>query len=314
MNFVGAARPIIAYDVASLANVYSIRLAGLRAIMAVESRNSGFDFKHRPIILFEPHVFWRQLSGSQRDAAETQGLAYPHWGQEPYPKSSDGNYARLVRAIKINEEAAYRSISMGMGQVLGENYALCGCASATEMFEGCMESEAFQLKCMAEFLKHKHLIIPLNHKDYDTVAEGYNGKGQVPKYSAWLRREDAKWERILSKPREQLNAQDLKDAGSKTIEFADAGKKAVKAAAIVGPSAGAVLDAATQGLQPITQAVQTAQQSKDAWDWVKDNWEFLAVIGLTAAFLVLCYFAYKAFHQVIEERVYNAQTGMNMRI
>lgn len=313
-DFVGAARPIISYDVASMANMYQVELPALRAVMAVESRNSGFDNKRRPVILFEPHVFYRNLVGEQRTRACQLGLAYQKWGSEPYPRSSDGNYRRLANAILINEEAAYRSISMGMGQVLGENFRACGCTSAKQMFELCMEGEALQLKMMLEFIKSNHLIHYLNDHDWEKFASHYNGTGQVPKYAAWLEREYAKWERICATPRSGLTAQDLKDAGSKIVEAADSGKKIVVAASVAGPTAGAVLDAATQGLQPVTQAVQTAQQAKSAWDWVKDNWEFLAVIGLTALFLVLCYFAYRAFHEVIEERVRNARDGMNLRI
>lgn len=312
--FVGAARPIITYDVAAMANTYRVELPALRAVMAVESRNSGFDAKRRPIILFEPHVFWRNLHGTQRDCAEQQGLAYPNWGMMAYPKSSDGNYARLERAIRINPEAAYRSISMGMGQVLGENYAECGCSSAAAMFSQCKDSESFQLKCMLEFIKYNHLMPYLNGHEWARFAEHYNGKGQVAKYAQWLSDAYAKWSRICAKPRAELDAQDLKDAGSKIVTAADNGKKVVVAASVAGPTAGAVLDAATEGLKPITQAIDTAKQTKSVWDWVVENWEFLAVLSLTALFLVLCYFAYRAFHKVIEERVWNARDGMNMRI
>ena len=281
--------------------------------MAVESRNSGFDARRRPVILFEPHIFYQEVHGNQRDLAEQLGLAYPRW-RNSYPSGSDAQYKRLAAAIRINEEAAFRSISMGMGQVLGRNFRACGCASATEMFELCKESEAAQLKCMLEFIKTNDLIRDLNNHNWTHFTEHYNGKGQVPKYSAWLAREYAKWKRICAKPREDLTAQDLKDAGSKIVTDADTGKKVVKAIAVTGPSAGVILDAATQGLQPVTQAVQTAQSAKSAWDWVHENWEFLAVIGLTAAFLILCYLAYRAFHQVIEQRVQNARDGMNLRL
>ena len=312
-DFVGPARPITANDVAAQAVFYNIELAALRAVMAVESRNSGYDAKRRPVILFEPHIFWRQLAGKQRDEAVRQGLAYQHWGQMPYPKSSDGNYLRLAAAIKINPEAAYRSISIGMGQVLGENFRAAGCESAQQMFEQVAVSETNQLKHMIGFIIFHGLRDELNRHDWRGFARGYNGRGQVDKYAAWLEREYVKWKRIVSKPRADLNAQDLKDAGSRTVVAADVGKKAVVAASIAGPTAGAVLDAATQGLQPVTQAIQTAQQTKDAWDWVKDNWQFLAVLSLTALFLVLCYFAWRAFHEVIEARVQNARDGINAR-
>jgi hypothetical protein len=313
-TFSGAARPITAPDVAKEATLYGIDLPGCRALMDVESKNKGFDNKKRPIILFEPHVFYRQLRGTQRDLAEQKGLAYPHWGERAYPSGQDAQYKRLAAAIAINEEAAYRAISMGMGQVLGENYAVCGCTSAKQMFEFCLESEANQLQCMMEYLKGNHLLHYVNTHNWLALASGYNGKGQAKKYAGWLKKAHDRWARILSKPREDLDAQDLKDAGSQIVTAADFGQKVVKTAAVVGPTAGVMLDAATKGMEPVTQAVQTAQQAQSAWEWVRDNWEFLAVLGLTAVFLVLCYLAYKAFHNVIHERVENARNGMNLRI
>lgn len=314
MQFSGAARPIIAYDVAAAANVYHIDLAGVRAIMDVESKNRGFDNKRRPLILFEPHVFYRNLPEEKRSLAVKAGLAYPRWGSRAYPSGQDAQYARLARAIDIDEEAAFRAISMGMGQVLGENHELAGCASAVEMFDEAKESEANQLRHMLEFLKRKGAVPKINAHRWLAVATLYNGEGQAKKYAGWLKSAHDRWERILSKPRQDLNAQDLKDAGSKTVEAAETGKSVVVAASIAGPTAGAVLDAATQGLQPITQAVQTAQQAQTAWQWISENWQFLAVLGITVVFLVLCYIAYREFHKVIEERVQNARDGMNMRI
>lgn len=314
ISFVGAARPIIAYDVAAAANVYRIDLPGVRAIMDVESKNRGFDSKGRPLILFEPHVFYRELEGAERARAVREGIAYPSWGQQPYPKGQDAQYKRLSRAIAINEEAAFRSISVGMGQVLGENYEIAGCRSAVQMFEEAKESEANQLRHMMNFCKAKGLVPKINAHKWLQVASVYNGKGQAHKYAGWLKAAHDRWERILSKPREELDAQDLRDAGSKIIENADTAKTAVATAAVVGPTAGAALDAIKGGVEPITQAVQTAQQAKSAWDWASENWQFLAVLGLTAAFLVACYIAWRALKEVEEERVRNARTGVNMRI
>jgi hypothetical protein len=312
-NFVGPARRITAADVESEAKYFNIELAALRAVMAVESRNTGYDSKRRPIILFEPHVFYRNLHGNQRAVAVANGLAYEHW-KNSYPSGSDAQYARLTRAIEINPEAAYRSISIGMGQILGENYKLAEYPSAEKMFEDAMVSETNQLKQMIGFIINKGLKDELNRHDWHSFAAGYNGSGQVDKYAAWLQREYNKWRRITSKPREELDAQDLRDAGSKTVEDADFGQKAVKTAAVVGPTAGAVLDAATQGMEPVNKAIDTAKQAKGAWEWLHENWQFMLVFGLTALFLVLCYFAYKAFHNVIEQRVQNARDGLNVRI
>ena len=313
-EFVGAARPIIAHDVALAANVYKLELAALRAVLAVESRNSGFDSKRRPIILFEPHVFYRQLQGSQREDAVAAGLAYPNWkGPGSYPKGSDAQYKRLAAAIRINEEAAYRSVSVGLGQVLGENWRAAGCKSAKQMFREAMDSEANQLRHMLDFIVSNGLRDELQRHDWYGFARGYNGKGQPDRYAAWLEREYIKWKKILAKPREELTVQDLRDAGSKTIEVADKAKIAVATATIAGPTAGVALEAAKGVVEPISQAVETAKQAQSAWQWIAENWQFLLVIGLTLGFLVACYFAWRAIKQVEQERLLNAQTGINLR-
>ena len=66
-------------------------------------------------------MFYRNLSGAERDEAVRQGLAYPKWGRSPYLKSSDARYEWLKAACKINETAALKSCSYGMSQILGEN-------------------------------------------------------------------------------------------------------------------------------------------------------------------------------------------------
>lgn len=313
-EFVGAAHPIIAHDIALAANVFHIDLAVLRAVMAVESRNSGYDSKRRPIILFEPHIFYRELVTPQRDAAVRAGLAYKTWGQRPYPTGSDAQYKRLAAAIRINPEAAYRSISMGLGQVLGQNYKAAGCKSAKEMFEQAKESEANQLRHMLNFIKTNNIIDELQRRNWYGFARVYNGPGQPAKYAAWLDREYRKWAKIVAKPREELTVQDLRDAGSKTIASADNAKTAIAVASVAGPTAGVALDAIQTGLEPVTRAVQTAQQAQSAWEWVSDNWQFLAVVALTIGFLAACWFAWRAMKMVEEERVMNARTGINARI
>lgn len=313
-EFVGAARPITALEIAAAANSFGIELAALRAVMAVESRNSGFDGRRRPAILFEPHVFYRNLVGRQRDQAVRIGLAYKSWGQRPYPSGSDAQYKRLAAAINVNEEMAYRSISVGMGQVLGENYRAAGCQSAKQMFEEAKGSESDQLRHMLNFIKTNRLDDELRRLDWYGFARGYNGPGQPQKYAGWLDREYKKWARIVAKPREELTVKDLRDAGSKIIANADQAKAAIATAAVAAPSAGAILETARGVMEPVTQAVQTAQQAKDSWGWISENWHFVAGGVLIALFLVACFIAWRAMQRVEEERVENARTGLNTRI
>jgi hypothetical protein len=314
-DFAGAAKRITAAEVAELADEYGIELAALRAVMAVESRNSGYDSKRRPIILFEPHIYFKELSGNMRAVAVARGLAYQNWkGPGSYPSGSDAQYKRLAAAIAINKEAAYRSVSIGLGQVLGRNYRAAGCSSAVEMFEQAMESERNQLRHMLEFIKSNGIRDELQRRDWAGFALRYNGKGQVPRYAAWLKREYDKWARIVKKPREKLTVADLRDAGSNTISAADTGKKAVAAVAVAVPTATAALDMAQTVVAPVSQAVSTAQQAQSAWQWANENSLFLFVLVALMLFGFGCYFAWRSFNAIQAERVQNARDGINLRI
>ena len=91
----------------------------VHAVIDVEAAGGAWDAQGRPKMLFEPHRFFRNLGpGSSRDRAGAAGLVYKSWGEQPYPKDS---YPRLVEAIKIDETAALKSASWGLGQILGEN-------------------------------------------------------------------------------------------------------------------------------------------------------------------------------------------------
>ena len=210
LSFAGAARRITEADIVAAARTIACEVAALHAVMSVESRGSGFDGRCRPVILFEPHVFYRQLAKLPRSTydaclnrAVLANLAYAHWRKGNYPggsalQQSDGNYARLTRAIAIHEECAYRAISIGMGQVLGENFAAAGAASAVEMFAAAKESEAAQLGHMLGYIKAARLDDDIRARRWTTFAAGYNGRGQVVMYADRLAAEYRKWSKRLA--------------------------------------------------------------------------------------------------------------------
>jgi hypothetical protein len=204
-SFAGAARRITEADIVAAARSIGCEVAALHAVMDVESRGSGYDGSGRPVILFEPHVFYRQLAKLPRSTydaclnkAVLAGLAYAKWRKGNYPggsalEQSDGNYARLSRAIAIHEECAYRAISIGMGQVLGENFEAAGAASAREMFAAAKESEAAQLGHMLGYIKEARLDDDIRARNWSLFARGYNGTGQVVMYADKLAAEYRQW-------------------------------------------------------------------------------------------------------------------------
>lgn len=177
MDFTGAARKLEPSEIDQIAADLGVEPAAFRAVITVEAAGSGFDKAGRPKALFERHHFYKHLKdapGLQANA-EAEGLAYPKWGTKPYPKGSDAVYAEIERACAIDEEAALLSTSWGLGQIMGSNYKLAGCASVEAMVSEACESEAGQVRQMASFIRNAGLQDELAAKNWAGFAKGYNG-------------------------------------------------------------------------------------------------------------------------------------------
>ncbi|MCX5495805.1 N-acetylmuramidase family protein [Kaistia dalseonensis] len=185
VSFKGAARRRSPDAIARAAAFIGVETAALSAIIEVEASGAGFDGAGRPKALFEPHRFYRELSGNpgKLAAAVKAGLAYPKWGEKPYPSDS---YPRIQQALAIDETAALRATSWGLGQVLGSNCAKCGFTSPQAMLAAFADGEDAQIVGMAAFLKSNGLVPALKARNWAAVAKGYNGS----KYAA--NRYDAK--------------------------------------------------------------------------------------------------------------------------
>lgn len=177
MDFVGTGTRLSSDDIANIAQGLNVEEAALRAVLQVETGGKGFDDKNRPKALFERHIFYRQLASDPvlQANAVGAGLAYPKWGEKPYPKNSDGVYSEISAACDIDLEKALRSASWGLGQIMGSNYKMVGFDSALSMVQDAMESEANQLKQWAAFVKSAGLLDELQRKDWAGFAKGYNG-------------------------------------------------------------------------------------------------------------------------------------------
>lgn len=84
-------------------------------------------------------------------------------------------YERLAKAIEKDRPSALQSTSWGIGQIMGENFALAGFNSVDEMVTAMSESEDQQLGAMGEFLLNSRLNVPLQTHDWTSFARGYNG-------------------------------------------------------------------------------------------------------------------------------------------
>jgi hypothetical protein len=149
----------------------SISASTLWAVLSVETSGCGYLPDRRPLILFERHYFSRLTEGKY-DAAHP-GISNSQAGG--YGKPGANQYARLAEAIALDRSAALRSASWGIGQIMGANYAACGCANVEEMVAKMVDSEGGQLACMAAFVAGKGLAAALKAGDWARFARGYNG-------------------------------------------------------------------------------------------------------------------------------------------
>jgi hypothetical protein len=155
-----------------------VDVATLKAVAEVESGGSGFLSSGEPVILFEPHIFWRELKNRQIDPHQfvhgNEDILYEHWGERPYQPASK-QHELLERACQIHREAALCSASWGRFQIMGFNYRLCGCKTLQEFINAIYKDEGEHLRLFCNFIKTKGLVDELRRKDWRGFAYGYNG-------------------------------------------------------------------------------------------------------------------------------------------
>jgi len=198
MNFKGKAKRIDDIDLPTVGAMIGVGEDEIHAVLDVETNGSGFDKQGRPKMLFEPHVFWRELGpGAKRDRAVREYLAYPKWKRD-YPIDS---YPRLMNAMAIDETAALRSASWGLGQIMGFNHLAAGFVSPQAMVAAFVDDEENHLAGMIRFIKANKLDDALRRHDWAAFARGYNGSGFAKnQYDKKLAAAFAKWRKIPDTP------------------------------------------------------------------------------------------------------------------
>lgn len=169
-------------DIAQVARRHGVEPAALMAVMVVESNGSGFLPDGRCKILFEGHIFWRQLVivgiNPARLVMGNQDILYEVLDKRKYIGGA-GEYARLEKAMKIHKIAAFKSASYGLFQIMGFNHALCGYTTVTEFVDAMNVSEKNQLTAALNFMHNRKLIDHLKQKNWQEFAKLYNG----PRYA-----------------------------------------------------------------------------------------------------------------------------------
>lgn len=186
----------------------------LLAVVEVESNGvvsakvSGVD---EPVVRFEGHYFYRHIVPMKRDEAVRKGLASQKAGVVKNPRTQQDRWDKLIApAAMLDKQAAYESVSWGVGQVMGAHWKRLGYGSVLALVDHARRGVAGQIELMVRFIKaDPNLQKALARGDWATFAKGYNGAGyKKNKYDTKMRDAAAKWKRIVI-PEEQPAKKDV---------------------------------------------------------------------------------------------------------
>jgi hypothetical protein len=183
-----------------LASMLGIDPAVAVAVVATESGGRGMGDDGRMIIRFEAHVFWSYWGKNNPDAFNAlfqfdtnkvwsghQCRSNPNasW-QSFHDQLQAGEWSAFGVAQGLDDRSAKLSISMGLPQVMGFNFASIGYNSVEEMFDAFSADERIQLIGFFDFVRGKcaasKQVEALRAKDFASFAAQYNGGGQVELY------------------------------------------------------------------------------------------------------------------------------------
>ena len=176
IEFVGSGLPFTQSAVEKAADLLGVDTCAILAITEVETAGCGFLADRRPQILFERHIFHRLTDG--RFDAICPSVSAPTSGG--YEKGGAFQYQRLALAMQLDEDAALRSTSWGLGQTMGLNAGIAGYESPAAMIADFVHSEDAQLMAIARFCKKRGLARKIRARDWSAFAHAYNG----PNFSA----------------------------------------------------------------------------------------------------------------------------------
>lgn len=168
-------------DYQRAANTLGLNLPHIKAFAEVESNGDGFLPTGEVKILFERHVFYKQLVANRgKSFANTVAKTDPdicNTTPGAYGKYSE-QHPKLKRAVAIDRQSGLESCSWGAFQVIGYHWKTVGLANVQE-FVNLNYSDDGQLQVLVLFLKaNTSIVTALRNKSWTTAARLYNGPSQ----------------------------------------------------------------------------------------------------------------------------------------
>ena len=159
-------------DITNAAKNIGCDEAAIRAVVDVESRGNGFLSSGEPVILFEGHVFHR-LTGGKYSTIENHNISHPAWLRKYYRQDQ---HQRLQKASALDRDAALKSASWGLFQIMGFNHKSAGFRNLQDFINAMYHSEGRQLEAFVNFIKSEGIAKHLISKNWSEFARRYNGK------------------------------------------------------------------------------------------------------------------------------------------
>ncbi|QDD90580.1 N-acetylmuramidase domain-containing protein [Pseudomonas oryzihabitans] len=170
------------------------------AIAKQESSHSSFiemDGEKIPSILYERHHFKRlaQNEALQSSHSDIYGSPYRRAKKlrdgsyidsktlekiqlaDTYGPSGRFQYERLIRAYRLNKDAALQASSWGKFQIMGFNHKAAGYETVKDFTRAMSMGDGEHIKAFLKFAKSNTVLLRgLRTKNFETIAQGHNGK------------------------------------------------------------------------------------------------------------------------------------------
>ena len=164
-------------DFEDAAKLLGCDVAAVKAIKEVESGKAPFLSSGFPTMLFEAHIFYKQLGNSVGQyIGSHKNIISKSWDKSLY-KGGENEVLRLREAWNISPKGAAMSASYGAFQICGFNYSMCGYKSALEYLGKVWLGEKEQLEAFVRFIKASGIAPHLKNHNWAEVAKKYNGAG-----------------------------------------------------------------------------------------------------------------------------------------
>ncbi|CAH5137300.1 hypothetical protein AI2839V1_1034 [Enterobacter cloacae] len=157
-----------------------VELNIIKAFSIVKSGGrSGFNALNLPIIAYEGHIFRKYTKRKYDQTHPFLSYKYvkkagPEWQKNNIDQLSAWN--TLAKAYALDAEAAIKSCSWGMFQIMGFNYESCGYKDLGTFLKDMKSNAGKQLNAFLHLCnKNSSLLSAMVNKDFYNMAFNYNG-------------------------------------------------------------------------------------------------------------------------------------------